>query len=84
MSITTNIHEIEAILDDIRSEWDHEVAEMQAEIKNHQDMIEERSETIQELQEQNEDAYIQIKYLEAKVFQLEMELVEAISNTKKL
>lgn len=84
MSILNNIHEIESVLNDIRSEYESEVDEINNELKRHENMIEEMSETIQILQEQNEDAYIQIKYLEAKVFQLEMELVEAVSNTKKV
>lgn len=79
MSLEKKISDIEYLLADIRSDYHCEIDEAQVERKLHEHMIEEMSESIQILQEQNADLTIENNYLQAKVIQLEMELVEAVT-----
>lgn len=82
MNIMDELDRLEDIISDIKSTYDYEASDVTKRIAELDDEIEVLKEQNELLEEKVDDLFVENKYLESKIAQLEFELVEAVMKNK--
>lgn len=82
MSINARLDDIEGLIYSIRSKYEDECQDVLKETSDLTDQIELLQEQNNLLEEKVDDLFVENKYLESKIAQLEFELVEAVMKNK--